>query len=84
MGYGDFCLLVSIRDASANGEISVTDLISDFPESMIATAIRQKTIDASDCGMLRLTEIGRQAIEQFHVSKSAQWGWTATFSQNQN
>jgi len=75
MGYGDYCLLLAIRDASANGHATVAQIGVEFPQSMLATAIRRKLVDASDTGEVNLTEHGRAAIDRFHIDKAAEWGW---------
>lgn len=70
MGYGDFCLLVAIRDGSKSGELDVSDLLAEFPNEMLVVAVRQKTVAVRENGTATLTEHGRAAINQFSVDKA--------------
>lgn len=40
MDYGEFSLLIIIRDTSLDSEAAVAELISEFLKSMVAAAIR--------------------------------------------
>lgn len=73
MGYGDYCLLIFVRDLPEGKFSAIGQVSAEFGESMIASALRRRHIEILDDGTVRLTAKGRAAIERFPTDKSAVW-----------